>query len=71
MNSKEMKELLEQAKKELSGFILVEDKEFMKALLSGNIVKDEHKENVQRIKDLMNNIINVQTLKRKKKGTNR
>jgi len=49
----EMKKLLKSARKELNSLILIEDKEFVTALLSNNIETEEHKEKLKGMKDLI------------------
>ena len=53
MDNKEMRTLLEQAKKELNFFLLVEDKDFIQALVSGKIETKEHKDKHEKMLDLM------------------
>lgn len=49
----EMKKLIKSAKEELNGLILNEDKDFVKALMSNIIEKEEHKIKLNGIKDLI------------------
>lgn len=49
----EMKNLIKSAREELNGLILNEDKDFVKALMSNNFEKEEHKQKLNGIKDLI------------------
>jgi len=51
-----MKKLLEEAKQQLKSIVIVEDKEFLLALISGNIEKDAHKQKHERMLELMKKI---------------
>lgn len=59
MDKKEMRKLLEQAKKQLKGFVLVEDKAFLQALINGNIETEEHKAKHKKMLSLMKRIDNI------------
>ena len=56
METSEIKKLLEEAKQQLNSIVVVEDKEFLLALINGNIEKDEHKEKHKRMLELMKKI---------------
>jgi hypothetical protein len=56
METSEMKKLLEEAKQQLKSIVIVEDKEFLLALISGNIEKDAHKQKHERMLELMKKI---------------
>lgn len=58
MEQSDNKKLLEEAKKTLKSLVLVEDKEFILALLSGKIETQEHKEKQKDILDLISRIEN-------------
>jgi len=49
----EMKKLIKSAREQLNGLILNEDKDFIKALIGNNIEKEEHKQKLNGIKDLI------------------
>lgn len=51
-----MKKLLEEAQKQLKSIVIVEDKEFLLALINGNIEKKEHKQKHDRMLELMKKI---------------
>ncbi|KXK03924.1 MAG: hypothetical protein WBP57_04970 [Ignavibacteria bacterium] len=56
METSEMKKLLEEAQKQLKSIVIVEDKEFLLALINGNIEKKEHKQKHDRMLELMKKI---------------
>jgi hypothetical protein len=56
MEASEMKKILEKAKQQLKSIVIVEDKEFMLALINGNIEKEDHKQKQERMLELMNKI---------------
>ena len=56
MEASEMKKLLEEAQKQLKSIVIVEDKEFLLALINGNIEKKEHKQKQDRMLELMKKI---------------
>ena len=56
METSEMKKLLEEAQKQLKSIVIVEDKEFLLALINGNIEKEEHKQKHDRMLELMKKI---------------
>lgn len=51
-----MKKLLEEAQKQLKSIVIVDDKEFLLALINGNIEKEEHKQKHDRMLELMRKI---------------
>ena len=51
MEASEMKKMLEEAKQQLKSIVIVEDKEFLLALINGNIEKEDHKEKHARINE--------------------
>lgn len=55
----EMKKLIKSAREELNGLILNEDKDFIKALISNKIEKEEHKQKFNGIKDLIKRMDNI------------
>ncbi|GGC93916.1 MAG: hypothetical protein K9I26_05190 [Flavobacterium sp.] len=56
MEASEMKKLLEEAKQQLKSIVIVEDKEFLLALINGNIEKEDHKQKHDRMLELMKKI---------------
>jgi hypothetical protein len=56
MEASEMKKLLEEAKQQLKSIVIVEDKEFLLALINGNIEKEDHKLKHDRMLELMKKI---------------
>ena len=49
----ETKKLLEEAKQQLRSVVIVEDKDFLLALINGNIEKEDHKQKHERMLELM------------------
>ncbi len=56
MEASETKKLLEKAKQQLKSIVIVEDKEFLLALINGNIEKEDHKLKHDRMLELMKKI---------------
>lgn len=56
METSEMKKLLEEAKHHLRSIVIVEDKDFLLALVNGNIEKEDHKQKHERMLELMKKI---------------
>ena len=56
MEASEIKKLLEEAKQQLKSIVIVEDKEFLLALINDNIVKEDHKQKHEKILELMEKI---------------
>ena len=56
MEASETKKLLEEAKQQLKSIVIVEDKEFLLALINGNIEKEDHKLKHDRMLELMKKI---------------
>ena len=53
MITSETKKLLEEAKQQLRSVVIVEDKDFLLALINGNIEKEDHKQKHERMLELM------------------
>lgn len=51
-----MKKLLEEAKQQLKSIVIVEDKEFLLALINGKIEKEDHKQKHEKMIELMKKI---------------
>ena len=56
MEAPEMKKFLEEAKQQLKSIVIVEDKEYMLALINGNIEREDHKQKQERMLELMKKI---------------
>jgi hypothetical protein len=56
VEASEIKKLLEEAKKHLKSIVIVEDREFLLAIINDNIVKEDHKQKHERILELMEKI---------------
>ena len=56
MEASEIKKLLEEAKQQLKSIIIVEDREFLLALINDNIIKKDHKQKHERILELVKKI---------------
>ena len=56
METSEMKKVLEEAKQQLKSIVIVEDKDFLLALINCNIEKEDHKQKHERMLELMKKI---------------
>jgi hypothetical protein len=56
MEASEIKKLLEEAKQQLKSIVIVEDREFLLALINDNIIKEDHKQKHERILELVKKI---------------
>jgi succinate dehydrogenase flavin-adding protein (antitoxin of CptAB toxin-antitoxin module) len=56
METSEIKKLLEEAKQQLKSIVIVEDKEFLLALINGKIEKEDHKQKHEKMIELMKKI---------------
>ena len=48
--------MIEEAKQQLKSIVIVEDREFLLALINDNIIKEDHKQKHERILELMKKI---------------
>jgi hypothetical protein len=56
MEASEIKKLIEEVKQQLKSIVIVEDREFLLALINYNIIKEDHKQKHERILELMKKI---------------
>jgi hypothetical protein len=56
MEASEIKKLLKEAKQQLKSIVIVEDREFLLALINDIIVKEDHKQKHERMLELMEKI---------------